>query len=71
MAKAAALKGLGFAILPAHACEQELEDGSLIEITLDQEPEDLVLYALYSGRHQPKKKVKAFIDYVVRSVANL
>ena len=65
MAKAAALKGLGFAILPEEACHRELEEGALIKVELwDDEPEDLVLYALYSGRKYPLAKVKAFLDYI-------
>lgn len=65
MAKSAALKGLGFAILPYDACRQELEEGLLIKIdSLADEPEDLVLYAFYSGRRYPFKKVKAFLEYL-------
>lgn len=65
MAKAAALKGLGFAILPEEACHRELEEGALIKVELwGDEPEDLVLYALYSGRKYPLAKVKAFLDYI-------
>ena len=64
MAKAAALKGLGFAILPVHSCEPEINNGSLIKVDCNREPEDLVLYALYSGRKYPQAKVKAFLDYL-------
>lgn len=62
LAKAAALKGLGFAILPLHACQTSLQNGSLIKVELDSEPEDLVLYALYSGKKYPLEKVKVFLD---------
>lgn len=65
MAKAAAMKGLGFAILPWEACRTELEEGTLIKIELSEdEPEDLVLHALYSGRKYPLAKVKAFLTYL-------
>ncbi|MBJ7552543.1 LysR family transcriptional regulator [Marinomonas ostreistagni] len=65
MAKAAALKGLGFAILPLESCRQELADGTLMKVCLlEDEPEDLVLYALYSGRKYSLAKVKAFLGHV-------
>jgi len=62
MAKVAALKGLGFAILPRQSCEAEIESGKLVEIQLNQEPADLVLYAMYSSRPFPKQKVKSMLD---------
>ncbi|KEF32709.1 Cyn operon transcriptional activator [Marinobacter nitratireducens] len=64
MAKAAALKGLGFAILPVHACQADIDSGSLIKIDLTCEPADLVLYALYSGRNYPLVRVKAFLEHL-------
>ncbi|KZM42476.1 LysR family transcriptional regulator [Marinomonas sp. SBI22] len=64
LAKAAALKGLGFAILPLHACRTEIDKGDLIEIKLDETPEDLVLHAFYSGRKYPLQKVKAFLTHL-------
>lgn len=64
LAKAAALKGLGFAILPLHACQAEIAEGNLIEIKLNEEPEDLVLHAFYSGRKYPLQKVKAFLTHL-------
>lgn len=64
MAKAAALKGLGFAILPMHACRAEIDSGSLIRVDLNREPEDLVLYAFYSGRKYPLEKVKVLLEHL-------
>ncbi|EKF74542.1 LysR family transcriptional regulator [Alcanivorax hongdengensis A-11-3] len=64
MAKAAALKGLGFAILPQHACQAELDNGDLVQIDPGLKPEDLVLYAFYSGRKYPLEKVKVFLEHL-------
>lgn len=64
MAKAAALKGLGYAILPIHACQEDINNGSLINIKLDHEPEDLVLYAFYAGRKYPLEKVQVFLEFL-------
>ncbi|WP_058973284.1 LysR family transcriptional regulator [Type-D symbiont of Plautia stali] len=71
MAKAAALKGLGFAILPLHSCQSEINSGSLVRVNCDREPEDLVLYALYSGRKYLKVKVKAFLEHLQQAIADL
>lgn len=68
MAKAAVKKGLGFAILPRHACQDELAAGTLVEIMLDEEPEDLVLYGFYSGRKYPLEKVKAFLQHLEQAL---
>ncbi len=71
MAKAAALKGLGFAMLPRHACQADLETGVLVEMDLDCEPEDLVLYAFYSGRKYPLEKVKVFVEHLQSALIGL
>lgn len=70
MAKAAAIQGLGFAILPRHMCQTELEAGTLMELTLNDEPEDLVLYAFYSGRKYPQKKVTALLSHIKQGLMN-
>ncbi|MDN3612073.1 LysR family transcriptional regulator [Vibrio ostreicida] len=64
MAKSAAINHLGFAILPKESCEHELQQGRLIELELQSQPEDLVLYAFYTGRKHQAKKVTVFIDYL-------
>ncbi len=71
IAKAAAVKGLGFAILPIHACRANIDNGSLIKIDLNFEPEDLVLYAFYSGKKFPLEKVKVFLEHVRRGLISL
>ncbi|MBB1302725.1 LysR family transcriptional regulator [Pseudoalteromonas sp. SR44-8] len=71
MAKAAALKGLGYAILPTHACQEDIDNGSLINIKLDHEPEDLVLYAFYAGRKYPLEKVKVFLEFLKSKCATI
>lgn len=68
MAKAAAIKGLGFALLPLDACKQEIYENLLIKVDLEKEPEDLVLYAIYSGRKYPLEKVKVFLDFLKEKV---
>lgn len=64
LAKAAVIKGLGYAILPLHACQSEIDNGTLMRVELDEIPEDLVLYGLYSGRKYPLEKVTAFLKHL-------
>ncbi len=70
MAKAAALKGLGFAILPLHACESN-QQRLACKINCNREPEDLVLYALYSGRKYLQVKVKVFLEHLQSAITHL
>lgn len=71
MAKAAALKGLGFAILPLHSCASEISNGALVKIDCRCEPEDLLLYALYSGRKYLPAKVKVFLEHLQLAITHL
>ncbi|WP_276972791.1 LysR family transcriptional regulator [Tatumella ptyseos] len=70
MAKAAALKGLGLAILPLHSCDSEINNGLLVKINCNSEPEDLVLYALYSGRRYLQVKVKTFLEHLQSAISH-
>lgn len=70
MAKAAALKGLGLAILPLHSCGSEINNGLLVKINCNSEPEDLVLYALYSGRRYLQVKVKTFLEHLQSAISH-
>lgn len=68
IAKSAALSGVGFAILPLNSCKAEIESGALIPIELEQQPEDLVLYAFYAGRKHLAKKISAFLAHLERAL---
>ncbi|MGB1975848.1 MAG: LysR family transcriptional regulator [Vibrio toranzoniae] len=70
LAKAGALAGLGFAILPAEFCREEIDAGYLEVMELEYKPEDLVLYAFYASRKHIAKKVPIFIEHLQRQ-ANL
>ena len=70
IAKAGALAGLGFAILPVELCRDEIRTGALEIIELEYQPEDLVLYAFYASRKHIAKKVPVFIEHLLHQ-ANL
>ncbi|ANQ58364.1 LysR family transcriptional regulator [Vibrio parahaemolyticus] len=70
LAKAGALAGFGFAILPVEFCHEEIESGDLEVIELEYEAEDLVLYAFYASRKHLAKKIPAFIEHLKRQANN-
>ena len=69
LAKSGALAGLGFAILPAEFCREELNSGCLEVIELEYTPEDLVLYAFYASRKHLAKKIPVFIEHLQRQAS--
>ncbi|NVD08777.1 LysR family transcriptional regulator [Vibrio sp. JPW-9-11-11] len=64
LAKSGALAGLGFAILPAESCRNEIDTGSLEVVTMEYEPEDLVLYVFYASRKHLARKIPMFIEHL-------
>lgn len=62
LAKEAALKGLGFAILAKQACQHELDHQQLIAIELDQQPAALDLLLAYPSRKYASASVRVFIE---------
>lgn len=62
LAKEAALKGLGFAILAKQACQNELDHQQLIAIDLDQQPAALDLLLAYPSRKYASASVRVLIE---------
>jgi DNA-binding transcriptional LysR family regulator len=46
-----------------------LASGALVQVLPDWAEERFPLYAYYPSRHLPPAKVRAFVDFVVESVA--
>jgi DNA-binding transcriptional LysR family regulator len=65
-AKAAALSGLGFAIIPDFVAEAELADGRLVTVLERYLPRDGGIYAVYPHRRYLPAKVRAMVDYLAR-----
>ncbi|CCN37649.1 putative Transcriptional regulator, LysR family [Vibrio nigripulchritudo SO65] len=64
LAKSGALAGFGFAILPADSCREDVESGLLEIVTLEYQPDDLVLYAYHASRKHLPKKVSMFVEHL-------
>jgi DNA-binding transcriptional LysR family regulator len=62
------LAGTGICQVLAIAVKDQLAKGSLVNLFPDWPGETFPLYALYPSRHHPAAKVRAFIDFVSRTV---
>lgn len=71
LAMAAALKGVGYAILARAACEPYLRDGQLQALALDRQPAPLQLYAAYPQRRYLPRNVRELLSHLSAAVAHL
>jgi DNA-binding transcriptional LysR family regulator len=65
--KACTLAGLGFTVLPMMYCEQELENGSLVQLLPDWSLPGGWLQAVYPHRRGVMPAVRAWIDHLIES----
>jgi DNA-binding transcriptional LysR family regulator len=66
---AACAGGNGFAQTIELGLAPLVESGALVQVLADWAEERFPLYAYYPSRHLPPAKVRAFVDFVVESVA--
>jgi DNA-binding transcriptional LysR family regulator len=59
-----ALTGVGVAILSQSATRCDLEEGRLVRLLPDWEPEPVELHALYASRLNSSPKVRAFVQFL-------
>lgn len=65
------LKGIGFARLPAFACEEYLNNGRLLRILHDYDSTpDVAIYAIYPDKKFLPMKVRKFIDLLTQSIGS-
>lgn len=67
MLRAAALDGVGIAVLPTWAVAESLRAGKLKRVLDGWEPPASAIYAVYPGNRLMSMKVRAFVDHLVRS----
>jgi DNA-binding transcriptional LysR family regulator len=65
-ARAAALAGLGFAILPDFIAKTEIEQGRLIPVLNERMPKGGGIFAVYPHRRYLPAKVRVFVDFLVQ-----
>lgn len=64
LAMAGARQGIGFAILAASPCKEDLASGRLQEVPLDLCPAPLQLLGAYSHRHSVTARVRALLEFI-------
>jgi DNA-binding transcriptional LysR family regulator len=64
LAVAGARQGIGFAIVAAYPCQDDLVTGRLQEVSLDLCPAPLQLLGAYSHRHSVTARVRALLDLI-------
>lgn len=62
----AALKGLGLILMPKVLLEQNLKDGSLIEVLHKFRPPSRPVNAVYPKERQTTPRLASFVDYLVK-----
>jgi DNA-binding transcriptional LysR family regulator len=65
-ARAAALAGLGFAILPDFIAASEIEAGRLVPLMDERIPKGGGIFAVYPHRRYLPAKVRVFVDFLVQ-----
>ena len=66
MLRAAALDGIGIAVLPTWAVAEPLRAGALRRVLDAWEPPASTIYAVYPGNRLMSMKVRAFVDHLAR-----
>ncbi|PVZ13688.1 MULTISPECIES: LysR family transcriptional regulator [unclassified Pseudomonas] len=64
LAVAGARQGIGFAIVAAYPCQDDLAAGLLQEVPLDLRPAPLQLLGAYSHRHSVTARVRALLELI-------
>ena len=69
--RAAALSGLGIALLPSWAVGDDLRSGTLTRILPGCEPPPSAVYAVYPSNRLMSAKVRAFVDHLARRIGRM
>ena len=65
-ARAAAVSGLGFAILPDFIAAPDIATGRLVAVLDDRMPTGGGIFAVYPHRRYLPAKVRVFVDFLVQ-----
>jgi DNA-binding transcriptional LysR family regulator len=66
MLRAAALDGVGIAVLPTWVISEPIRKGTLRRVLPAWEPPPSTIYAVYPDNRLMSMKVRAFVDHLVR-----
>src|SRR6185436_6766978 len=65
-ARAAAVSGLGWAIIPDFIAQPDIDSGRLVAVLDDRLPRGGGIFAVYPHRRYLPAKVRVFVDYLVQ-----
>lgn len=68
--RAAALAGLGVALLPDHVCAAELRSGALVQLLPEWAGEDGIVHLVFTTRTGLPPLVRAWIDHLAKGFKN-
>ncbi|GKX50486.1 LysR family transcriptional regulator [Budvicia aquatica] len=71
LARTAALRGIGLAILAESGCRDDIESGRLVKVEFEMVPAPLELLALYPSRQYVPARVRLFLELVQKRLAEL
>ncbi len=71
LALVGARQGIGFAILAAASCQEDLATGRLREVPLDLQPAPLQLLGVYSHRQSVSARARALLDLIQQRLAEV
>jgi DNA-binding transcriptional LysR family regulator len=71
MLRAAALDGIGVALLPSWAVSDDLRSGALTRLLPGCEPPPSAVYAVYPSNRLMSAKVRAFVDHLARRIGRM
>jgi DNA-binding transcriptional LysR family regulator len=66
---AAAVAGLGVALVPRFMCGPLLANGTLVELLAEHASDDAAIHALYPHNRHLSAKVRAFVDHLAMSMS--
>ncbi|MEN5300142.1 LysR family transcriptional regulator [Brucella sp. TWI559] len=66
----AAIAGMGIAMLPTFAADQDVRDGKLEVVLAEWQPEALGIHALYASRQHLPMAARVLIDFLADTMAN-
>jgi len=68
--KRCALNDMGVAYIQRHVVEQELQDGSLVEVLQDymEKKDSISIFLYYLQRRHLHSKIRVFIDFVINNI---
>jgi DNA-binding transcriptional LysR family regulator len=71
VALAAAVAGLGMAMLPKRFCQQYFQSGELLHVLPDWRSQEFIVHAAFMSRKGMLPSVRAFIDYLAAEVPRM